>query len=95
MTTVSKHDVKLPSQQTQPVYRRVPRSYHDGKSPAAWVGAMGTLVGFVIGTVGFLMGSLPVIIVAGIVIAVSLIGTLILRGFGYGEAVGYDGRPRS
>jgi len=95
MSSVAKQDPKLPSQQTQPNYRRVPQSYHDGKSPAAWVGAMGTLAGFVIGTVGFLVMSLPVIITAGIVIALSLIATVALRSMGYGEALGYDGRPRS
>lgn len=95
MTDVAKKNATLPSQQTQPDYRRVPQSYHHGKSPAAWVGSMGSLVGFVIGAVGFLVPSVAVVVAGGVVIALSLIATVILRGFGYGEAVGYDGRPRS
>lgn len=95
MSETIKQPAQLASQQTQPNYRRVSRSYHDGKSPAAWVGAMGTLAGFVIGTVGFLTMQVPVIVTAGVVILASLIATLMLRAFGFGEAVGYDGRRRS
>ena len=37
----------------------------------------------------------PVIVVAAVILALSGVATLVLRGLGYGEAVGYDGRPRS
>ena len=95
MSDVVKKDAKLPSQQTQPDYRRVPQTYHDGKSPAAWAGAMGSLAAFVVGAVGFLLMNVSVIVVAAVILALSGVATLVLRGLGYGEAVGYDGRPRS
>lgn len=95
MGTVAKSDQKLPSQQTQPSYRRVPRTYHDGKSPASWVGSMGSLAGFVIGSIGFLIMQVPVIVLGGVVVLVSLIATIMLRSLGFGEGTGYDGRMRS
>ncbi len=95
MSAVVKKDDLLPSQQTQPDYRRVPQTYHDGKSPAAWAGSMGTLAGFVVMAVGFLMMSVPVIIASFVIIAVALVATIAMRAMGYGEAIGYDGRPRS
>ena len=82
MSDVVKKDAKLPSQQTQPDYRRVPQTYHDGKSPAAWAGAMGR-------------AAHAANAMAFVILALSGVATLVLRGLGYGEAVGYDGRPRS
>ncbi len=68
----------LPSQQTQPTYRRTPRAYHHGRSPAAWVGSMGTLAGSVVAFL-VLAGGSPRWL------------TVVLRRLGYGEGIGYRG----
>lgn len=46
------------------------RAYHDGKTPANWAGSMAVLVGFVVGSVGFLLGPNWIVVAVGAAIVV-------------------------
>jgi hypothetical protein len=70
---------------TEPQLRREPREYHHGATPASWVGSMVALAGSVIGTIGFLASSVPVIVAGFVIIGLALIATVMLRALGYGQ----------
>jgi hypothetical protein len=70
---------------TEPQLSREPREYHHGGTPASWVGSMVALFGAVIGTIGFLANSLPVIVAGFVIIGLALIATVMLRALGYGQ----------
>ncbi len=66
--------------------------YHHGRSPAAWAGVAISMVGFFVGSVGFLIGEGPDIsphwVVVGIgagIILVGFIVTMVLRAVGLGN----------
>jgi hypothetical protein len=46
---------------------------------------MVALAGSVIGTIGFLANSIPVIVVGFVIIGLALIATVMLRALGYGQ----------
>jgi hypothetical protein len=47
---------------------------------------MTALVGAIVGTIGFLAGSVGVIIAGFVIIGVALVATVMLRSMGYGQA---------
>lgn len=57
---------------------------HHGRTVAAWAGSMIALVGFIVGAIGLIMGSWPVFWAGGVVLALSLIVTVVLRKMGKG-----------
>lgn len=57
---------------------------HHGRTPAAWAGSMIALVGFLVGAVGLIIGSWPVFWAGGVLLAVSLIATVVLQKMGKG-----------
>ena len=60
--------------------------YHHGRSPAAWVGSMATMVAFVVGFFAVVPVLNPVIgIVAAAILLVGLIAAQLLRSLGYGQ----------
>lgn len=62
-----------------------PRSYHHGRTPAAWAGSSIALVGFLTMAVGFLLGpNRPVIYVGAGVVVLALVVTAVMRKLGYG-----------
>jgi len=69
MSDVAKRQTPPPSTLTEPKLTREPREYHHGRSPASWIGSMTALVGGIVGTIGFLAGSVGVMtaLVGGIV----------------------------
>lgn len=75
------------SEMTEPRLRRQPTEAHHGKTVASWTGAMLTLLGAIIGTVGFLLPSRPVVIAGFVVVAVALIATVTLRALGFGQPI--------
>ncbi|MGV8848569.1 MAG: HGxxPAAW family protein [Propionibacteriaceae bacterium] len=85
MSDVAKRQTPPPSAMTEPQLRREPREYHHGSTPASWIGSMVALAGSVIGTIGFLANSIPVIVVGFVIIGLALIATVMLRALGYGQ----------
>lgn len=66
--------------------------YHHGRSPAAWAGVLVCLVGFLVGSVGFLLGPGPdispnwiIVGVGAVLILLGCVATLVLRGVGLGN----------
>ena len=68
------------SQQTEPPVKNV----HHGRTPAAWAGTVITLVAFLVGAIGLVLGNWLIFWIAVGMIAVALIVTLVLRKMGYG-----------
>ena len=85
MSDVAKRQTPPPSALTEPQLRREPREYHHGATPASWIGSMVALAGSVIGTIGFLAASTPVIVAGFVIIGLALIATVMLRALGYGQ----------
>ena len=85
MSDVAKRQTPPPSALTEPQLRREPREYHHGATPASWIGSMVALAGSVVGTVGFLAESMPVIVAGFVIIGLALIATVMLRALGYGQ----------
>lgn len=64
---------------------REPKHIHDGKTLAAWVGSILSLVAFIIGGVAVVLGpNWTLFIVAAALAAASLIATMVLRALGHG-----------
>ena len=62
------------------------REYHHGQSPAAWAGVILSGIGFLIGTVAFMMGpNMTLIWIAAAFIALGVIAAGVLRGMGSGQ----------
>jgi hypothetical protein len=60
--------------------------YHHGRSPAAWVGSIVSLIGFVVSSAGFLMNLNWLVIWVGF--ALVLLGAVaggVMRKMGYGQ----------
>lgn len=85
MSDVAKRQTPPPSALTEPQLRREPREYHHGGTPASWIGSMVALAGSVIGSIGFLAESTPVIVAGFVIIGLALIATVMLRALGYGQ----------
>ena len=85
MSDVAKRQTPHTSALTEPQLRREPREYHHGGTPASWIGSMVALFGAVVGTIGFLANSLPVIVAGFVIIGLALIATVMLRALGYGQ----------
>ena len=85
MSDVAKSQTPPPSTLTEPGLKREPREHHHGRSPASWIGSMTALAGGVVGTIGFLAGSVGVIVAGFVIIGVALVATVLLRSMGYGQ----------
>jgi hypothetical protein len=66
--------------------------YHHGRSPAAWFGVGICLLGFLVGTVGFLVGPGPditpswlVVGIGGAIVLAGAITTAVMRHLGLGN----------
>ena len=57
---------------------------HHGRTPAAWAGSIIALIGFLVGAAGLVFGSWPVFWAGGVLLALSLIVTVILQKMGKG-----------
>lgn len=57
---------------------------HHGRTPAAWAGSMISLVGFIVGAIGLMIGNWPVFWAGGVLLVVSLIATVVLQKMGKG-----------
>lgn len=84
MTDVEKRSTVPPSAVTEPQLTRVPREAHHGSTPAAWAGSLTALVGALVGTVGFFIPNVAVIIAGFVIIGLALVVTVALRAMGYG-----------
>jgi hypothetical protein len=63
-----------------------PHFYHHGRSPAAWTGTIMASVGFLLATVGAMIGpSWVLIIIGAIVVVLAMVAGLVLRSLGYGQ----------
>lgn len=63
------------------------KHYHHGRTPAAWVGSLVTSIGFIIGSIGFLMNINWVVVWAGaalVVLGVIAAGVMVKLGYGQG-----------
>ena len=60
------------------------KNVHHGRTPAAWAGTVITLVAFIVGAIGLVLGNWLIFWVAAGLIVVALIVTLVLRKMGYG-----------
>lgn len=62
------------------------KHYHHGRSPAAWIGSILAAVGFVVGSIGFLLNINWVVVWIGAgIIALSVIAGGIAVKLGYGQ----------
>jgi hypothetical protein len=57
---------------------------HHGRTPAAWVGSMIALLGFLVGAAGLVFGSWPVFWAGMVILVISLIATVVLQKMGMG-----------
>lgn len=60
---------------------------HHGRTPAAWVGSLLALAGFVIGGIGFVIPPHPnwiVVVIGAVLLVASLVATVVLRKLGFG-----------
>lgn len=57
---------------------------HHGRTAAAWVGSAGTLIAFIVGAIGLVIGSWPVFWAAAVLLLISIIATVILQRTGRG-----------
>ena len=57
---------------------------HHGRTPAAWAGSMISLVGFIVGAIGLMIGNWPVFWAGGVLLVISLIATVVLQKMGKG-----------
>lgn len=65
-------------------------SANHGQTPAAWTGVGLATLGFLVGSVGFLLGpNWTVVIVGGVLVALAVVAAWALSAAGYGE------RPRT
>lgn len=63
------------------------RRYHHGRTPAGWVGTVVAFMGFAVGSYAFMVGpDWTLVSVAGGIVVLSLILTVVLRGLGFGQA---------
>jgi hypothetical protein len=60
------------------------RHVHHGRTAAAWAGSMISLVGFIVGAIGLMIGSWPVFWAGGVLLVISLIATVVLQKMGKG-----------
>ncbi len=73
------------TQQTgQQQSQRPTKHVHHGRTPAAWAGTTITLVAFIIGALGLVLGNWTVFWLAVVLVVVALIVTVVLRKMGYG-----------
>lgn len=63
---------------------RPTKHVHHGRTPAAWAGTLITLVAFIVGAIGLVMGNWIIFWLAVALIVVALIVTVVLRRMGYG-----------
>lgn len=64
------------------------RQYHHGRTPAAWAGTGLALVGFVVGSVGFLLSPFPnwtVVAIGAALVVAGVVAGWALALAGYGE----------
>lgn len=65
---------------------RTAKYYHHGRSPAAWAGSVGVAIGFVLATIGAMLGpNWPLIIVGAAIIVVAALVTMVLKTMGFGQ----------
>ncbi|MFT3886890.1 MAG: HGxxPAAW family protein [Arachnia sp.] len=65
---------------------RTPKHYHHGRSPAAWVGSIGSSIGFVLAAAGAIMGpNWAIAITGGALILVACLTTMVMKVMGYGQ----------
>jgi len=71
----------------EPVDYRPPERtpWNEGKTLAAWLTTWILLIGAVLVSIGFVMPSIPLIVVGGVVIVVALLVGKILAILGYGK----------
>lgn len=65
---------------------RTPQYYHHGRSPAAWTGSIMCSIGFVIASIGGVMGPSWLLVIIGV--AVILLGglvTMVMKAMGLGQ----------
>lgn len=62
------------------------RSYHHGRTPAAWAGTIIAAVAFTLGALAFLLGpNWSLIWIAAVLLILSLVVTGVLRRLGFGQ----------
>lgn len=66
---------------------RPKRDYHHGKTPAAWAGTILAMIGFLVGSAGFLISPYPnwmIVAVGAAVVALGVIvgWALVIAGYG-------------
>ena len=66
---------------------RTPQFYHHGRSPAAWTGSIICSIGFIIATIGAVMGPMwLLVIIGGAVILLGGLSTMVMKAMGLGQA---------
>ncbi len=71
------------TQQTGPNGRPV-KHVHHGRTPAAWAGTMITLVAFIVGAIGLVVGNWVIFWIAAAMIVIALVVTVVMRKMGLG-----------
>lgn len=64
----------------------VGRSYHHGRTPAAWAGAIIAAVAFTLGSIAFLFANWGLVWIAAVLLVLSLVVGGVLRRLGYGQS---------
>ena len=71
-------------EQTESKSRRPTKHVHHGRTPAAWAGTMITLVAFLVGGIGLVLGNWAIFWVGVVLVVVAVIATVVLRKMGFG-----------
>ena len=70
-------------------YQMPPRAAHvnHGRTPAAWTLSSLVVAGLIVGTIGFAMDRMPILIAGLVIIAGGIVAGLVMRGMGHGQPV--------
>jgi hypothetical protein len=71
-------------EQTEPKSLRPTKHVHHGRTPAAWAGTMITLVAFLVGGIGLVLGNWTIFWVGAVLVVVAVVATVVLRKMGFG-----------
>lgn len=71
-------------EQTESKSQRPTKHVHHGRTGAAWAGTMITLVAFLVGAIGLVLGNWTIFWVGVALVVVAVIAALVLRKMGYG-----------
>ena len=75
------HNVAQPAQVIDPMHAE---PIGHGNSVAAWTFVGISLVGFLIGTIGFTLANTPVVLVGIVIVVAGFVGGWIMKKLGYG-----------